>query len=413
MTEIQNTSTSTPKLERSLNLTLLIFYGLGTTIGAGIYVLIGAAAGHAGMYAPMAFVLAALGLVPTAMSYSELSGRFPVSAGEAVFVDKGFNSKMLSQITGWLVIISGIVASATISIGCAGYLSTFVNLPLSSLIIGVIILMALVAIWGIMESVLLAAMFTIIEAGGLIVLIIFGLNSEYVEMDRIAEIVPSLSDGALLFGIFNAGLLAVFAFIGFEDMVNVAEETKNPKKTMPRAIFFTLLITTILYTLVTIVAVFTIPPQELANSEAPLSMVFEKLTGASPIYISAIAIFATANTILVQFIMVSRVIYGMAEKGKSFLKIFRKVNAKTQTPILATILVALITILLAVAFPLERLAELTSQAILMVWLFVNIALYRLKRITPTTDPKVYVTPTWIPIVGALFCLLMLLMSFIG
>jgi len=413
MSVTKNSIESTPKLERSLNLTLLTFYGLGTTIGAGIYVLIGAAAGHAGMFAPVAFLLAALGLAPTAMSYSELSGRFPVSAGEAVFVDKGLNSKVLSKITGWMVVISAVVASATISLGCAGYLSTFIDLPMISLVIGVIALMALVAIWGIMESVVLAAIFTIIEAGGLLVLVFLGLNSDYVTADRLSEIIPTFGDGIVWLGIFNAALLGVFAFIGFEDMVNVAEETKNPKKTMPRAIFITLIVTAILYTLVTIVAVFTIPPMELANSDAPLSLVFERLTGVSPIYISAIAIFATANTILVQFIMASRVIYGMADKSGSFLKIFRKVNSKTRTPVLATILVASIALVLALAFPLGKLAELTSQAILVVWLFVNIALLRIKRLYPNPDARVYETPIWIPVVGAFFCLLMLVMSILG
>ena len=196
-------------------------------------------------------------------------------------------------------------------------------------------------------------------------------------------------------------------------MVNVAEETKNPKKTMPKAIFLTLIITSVLYTLVALVAVFTIAPQELAISEAPLSMVFEKLSGASPIYISAIAIFATANTILVQFIMVSRVIYGMSEKSSSIPKIFGRVNAKTRTPILATIIVALFTLILAIAFPLDRLAELTSQAILLVWLLVNVALIKLKKKGPVPDSEVYITPIWVPVIGALFCFVMLSMSVIG
>ncbi len=131
----QNSDT---KLKRSLNLPLLIFYGLGTTIGAGIYVLVGAAAGHAGLYAPLAFIVAAIGIAPTAVSYAELSGRMPVSAGEAAFVKDGFRSNKLSIITGLLVILSGMIASATIAIGCAGYLGTFIDLSLPILAVSVI-----------------------------------------------------------------------------------------------------------------------------------------------------------------------------------------------------------------------------------------------------------------------------------
>jgi len=404
-------STSTPKLERSLNLPLLIFYGLGTTIGAGIYVLVGAAAGYSGIYAPIAFVVAAIGIAPTAASYAELSGRFPVSSGEAAYVKAGFQSRWMSILVGWMVIISGVVASATIAIGCAGYIRSFIDIPLPITLIAVIIIMGLVAIWGIMESVILASLFTIVEAGGLIVLIITGFSSEIVDMSRLPEVVPPLGDFSIWLGIINAGMIAVFAFIGFEDMVNVAEETKNPRKTLPWAIFLTLGITAILYTLVAIVAVLSIPPNELAQSEAPLSMVYQKLTGASPIVISAIAIFATANTILIQFIMVSRVIYGMSIQ-KNLFQIFGLVNRKTQTPIIATLAVIVLTLVLALIFPLERLAEVTSQAILIIWTMVNLALTIIKfRKDPAIDGA-FTVPLWIPMAGTVFCIALVVISFI-
>ena len=120
----------TPKLKRSLNLPLLVLYGLGTTIGAGIYVLVGAAAGRAGIYAPVAFIVAAIGIAPTAAAYGELASRYPVSAGEAAYVKAGFGSRTMSLVAGWLVIVSGVVASAAIAIGCAGYIRTFVDVPL-------------------------------------------------------------------------------------------------------------------------------------------------------------------------------------------------------------------------------------------------------------------------------------------
>jgi len=263
-----------------------------------------------------------------------------------------------------------------------------------------------------MESVLLAALFTIIEAGGLLILIYFGFTSEYVSFDQIGEVFTPNFDTALVLGLINAAMLAVFAFIGFEDMVNVAEETKRPRKTMPLAIFLTLAITTVLYTLVTLVAVLSVGPEVIGDSNAPLSLVFEKVTGASPRYLSVIAIFATANTILVQFIMVSRVMYGMAEQG-NFPKLFHRLNRTTQTPILATIAVVIVTLLLAIAFPLDRLAEVTSQIILVIWILADIALILIKLRKEVPEKGGYIAPMWVPIIGAVFCAVLLVLSFVA
>jgi amino acid transporter len=399
-----------PTLKRSLNLPLLVLYGLGTTIGAGIYVLVGAAAGRAGIYAPMAFIAAAIGIAPTAATYGELASRYPVSAGEAAYVKEGFGSRIMSLITGWLVIVSGVVASAAIAIGCAGYIRTFVDLPLPIVVAGVIAAMGLVAAWGIMESVLLAALFTLIEAGGLLVLIYAGFASDAELVARVPTTIPTIADWAIWLGIANAGLLAVFAFIGFEDMVNVAEETKKPRITLPWAIFLTLGITTLLYTLVTMVAVLAVAPSELAQSEAPLSLVYERLTGASPVLISGIAIFATANTILVQLIMASRVIYGMATQG-TMPKFFSNVSATTQTPLLATAAVVITTLILALGFNLERLAEMTSQIVLVIWVLANMALILIKvRKTPAPD-NAFTVPIVVPVLGMVFsCALFIVAS---
>lgn len=401
-----------PKLKRSLNLPLLVLYGLGTTIGAGIYVLVGAAAGRAGIFAPVAFLAAAIALAPTAASYAELAGRFPVSAGEAAYVNAGFKSRYISIFTGLLVIISGVVASATIAIGCAGYLRTLVDIPLPVAVTGIIFLMGLVAAWGILESVLLAALFTIIEAGGLLVLIAAGFFWGDDITLRLPDVIPPIGDGAIWLGIANAGLLAVFAFIGFEDMVNVAEETKKPRVTMPWAIFLTLSITTVLYTLVTFVAITAVAPADLAQSEAPLSMVFLQITGLSPVAISAIAVFATLNTILVQFIMASRVIYGMAGQG-NMPALFARVNLRTHTPLLATAAVVAVTLMLALALPLERLAELTSIFVLFIWVLANLALIVMKLRRDQTPEGGFIVPFWVPVAGMLLSGMLIIVSVVS
>ena len=400
-----------PELRRSLNLPLLVLYGLGTTIGAGIYVLVGAAAGRAGIYAPVAFVAAAIAVAPTAAAYGELAGRYPVSAGEAAYVKAGLRSRFMSMLTGWLVIISGIVASATIAIGCAGYIRTFADLPLPLLAIAVLAAMGLVAIWGIVESVLVAAVFTLIEAGGLLFLIAAGFAADHSLLLRIPETLPPLGDLPIWLGIANAGLLAIFAFIGFEDMVNVAEETKQPGRTLPLAILLTLVITAVLYTVVTFVAVLAVPSEELAASGAPLSLVYSRLTGSSPVFISAVAIFATLNTILVQLIMVSRVMYGMAGQN-TMPAVFGAVNPTTRTPVIATFAVVVVTAILAAGIPLERLAELTSHVIIVIWVLANVALLFLKVRREPAPETAFVVPVWVPILGLTLSIgLMLVSSF--
>jgi amino acid transporter len=400
------------QLKRSLNLPLLVLYGLGTTIGAGIYVLVGAAAGRAGLYAPAAFVLAAIGTAPAAASYAELAGRYPVSAGEAAYVRAGFNSRTMSLITGWLVIISGTVASATVAIGCAGYIRTFFDIPMPVLITGVIICMGLAAAWGILESVLLAALFTLVEAGGLIALVGAGFVMTPEIVARLPETIPTSGDLSVWSGVAGAGLLAVFAFIGFEDMVNVAEETKNPGRTMPWAIFLTLGITALLYVLVTSVAVLTVPPEELARSRAPLSMVYERLTNTPATVIGGIAVFATLNTILVQIIMASRVVYGMADQG-TMPAIFNRVSPVTRTPLHATATIVAACLVLALLIPLERLAELTSQIILGIWALVCLALVLVKLHGEPAPETAFVVGMWVPLCGVATSTVFIIISIVN
>lgn len=403
---------SAPQLRRSLNLPLLVLYGLGTTIGAGIHVLAGAAAGRAGMYAPFAFVIAALGIAPTAISFSEFAARYPVSAGEAAFVRAGFGSRWLAMATGWLVILTGLVASATIANGAAGYIRSFVDMPAPLLVMAVVLVMGGIAAWGILESVLLAALFTLIEAGGLVGLIVLAISNDPEIVMRFPEILPPLSVSATWIGVSSAGLLAIFAFIGFEDIVNVAEETKSPRTTVPWAIFFTLVITAILYTLVAAVSVLTVPPEDLAQSTAPLVLVYQSLTDASPAILIAIAIFATLNTILIQFIMATRVVYGLAV-NRSMPALFTRINSTTRTPLAATAAIVSATLVLALLFPLERLAETTSLIILTVWVLTNSALIRVKLRGDPAPAGAFTAPFWIPVCGLLFCIFMLGAAILG
>ncbi|MCB1509575.1 MAG: amino acid permease [Hyphomicrobiaceae bacterium] len=388
-----------PTLCRALGLWSAVLYGLGVTVGAGIYVLIGPAAGRAGLYAPFAFVLAAVAMGFTGAAFAEFGSRYPVAAGEAAYVSAGLRSRLLSAIVGYLVIATGIVSAAAVSVGSAGYIALFVPFAGPILIVSVVVAMGAVACWGIRESVALAGLMTLIEVGGLLILVGGGLISEPELFRRLPEAVPAHADWAIWSGILSASLLAVFAFTGFENLANVAEEVNEPERVLPLAIFLTLGISTVLYVAVVWVSLVAVPAADLAASKAPLALVFQKQTGLSHTMISLIAIVATLNGVIVQFIMASRVLYGLAGQ-RSAPAIFRSVNKATRTPLIATLVVVAISGVLATTLNLERLADLTSRITLATFALVNLALIFVKwRETAPPPTGVFVVPIWVPVVG--------------
>lgn len=401
-----------PGLKRVLGLTLVVLYGLGVTIGAGIYVLIGAAAGQAGIYAPISFFIAALVMAPTAASFAELSSRMPVSAGEAAYVREGMNSRVLALGVGLLVVTAGVVSASAVAIGAAGYIQVFIEAPSWLIVTAVVLAMGMTAAWGILESVFLAGILTLIEIGGLLLIVVVGLEHDPTIVTRIGELVPGNFDPVIWSGIFSAGLLAFFAFIGFEDLVNIAEEVKNPLKVLPWAIFLTLLLSTLIYIAVVSVAVLSVPIDGLAASKAPLGYVYERVTGGSPLVISAIAIVATLNGIIVQMIMASRVLYGLSAQGDlpAFLA---HVSPATRTPLIATTLVVAIVLILSLAFPIGGLAEMTSRVTLTIFFLVNLALLRLKLREGRPPDDIFTVGLWVPVTGLLASLVLLAHDAIG
>ncbi len=399
MPQAQNAA---PALVRSVSTTMLVLYGLGVTIGAGIYVLIGAAAARAGSNAPIAFLIAAAVMGLSAASFAELARRLPVSAGEAAYVEAGLRSKRLGFATGLLVVVAALISSAAIAQGAAGYIAQFVGLPLILLTATVIVVAALVAAWGIAEAVWIAAVMTVVEIGGLVVIIAAGLWQDPAILSRAPEAFQGLSTAAAWSGVFGATMMAFFAFIGFEAMVNVAEEVEAPETSLPLAIGITLVAATVLYILVVWVANYAVPRAELAASSAPLSLVFTRVTGASPTLINLIAILATVNGVIVQTLMAARVIYGMSRQG-SLPAVLGEVDAKTRTPLKATALAGALTLVSAIALPLEALADLTTQAMLVVFGLVNAALVALKRSGNADAGSGFSVPLWVPALGMVSC----------
>jgi amino acid transporter len=392
-----------PSLRRSIGLIPLIIYGVGVTVGAGIYVLVGVAAGLAGPLAPLSFMLAALIAAPSAFAFAELSARLPRSAGEALYVLEAFGNLRLSQIVGLTVVFVGVVSSATVTNGAAGYISEILNLPswlTKFIFIGTL---GAIAMWGVVQSVVVTVILTLIELGGLLLILGFGFwsigNLDVMHWPAWALPLTGLSTSAIVGGVLTGTLIAFFAFIGFEDLVNMAEEVHEPERIMPRAITWTLILTTFLYLIVVTVAINVVPPAELAASDAPLALVFERASGHNAAAFAAIAVLATVNTVLVQIIMASRVLYGMVGSG-AMPAIFGRINARTQTPVIATGIVIAIVLLLAIVFPLAGLARTTTFIALSIFTIVNLALWRIKLRDKST-PSHFTVPIWVPATGAM------------
>ena len=208
------------------------------------------------------------------------------------------------------------------------------------------------------------------------------------------------------------GFLAFFAFIGFEDMVNIAEEVKDPQRTLPASILLSLLIATVMYALVALIAVLALDQNALSESQSPLASVLSATSSINPKIISFIGMFAIINGALIQMIMASRIFYGMAKQGWLW-KGLAKVSSRTQTPVNATWLVIAIILSLALWFPLETLAKGTSYLILVVFALVNAALISVKQTQPIIK-NILTIPMWIPVSGLITSISMILFQlFIG
>ncbi len=388
-----------PKLKRNITLPMLVFYGLGNIFGAGIYVLIGEIAGISGIYLPLSFLLACIVVFFTALTYAELSARHPLSAGVAVYINAGFKNPALATFVGLTIALSGLLSSATLLHGFYSYLSIFIVSPEIIIIFFVVIFISAIAIWGISESITITALLTLIETFGLAMVIYVGFDHISWDIQTLKSFLPPL-EFTLLNAIILGAFLAFYAFIGFEDMVNIAEEVKNPTETMPKAIIITLIIATFFYIIIAVVSISVVPFNELAQASAPLAKVYETATGAKATILSIIALFAVINGALVQIIMVSRLFYGMSIQGW-LPNILSIVHPKTRTPINSTILAGLLVFILATVFPMLTLAQSTSFLIFIVFTLVNVSLLITKLRDP--NPKgIRTYPIAIPIIAIFF-----------
>ena len=354
-------------LRRELGLLEVTAYGVGIILGAGIYALIGIAAGMAGNSLWLSFLIAALLSAFTGLSYAELSSIYPKEAAESFYAKEVLRSDFIAFLIGWLAISSEIIGVAAVSLGFANYFHSLVKLPIILISISLILFLSFINFIGIKESSIFNLIFTSIEVLGLIIIISIGILYGNLASRNYFEIKN-------LYGMLSASALIFFAFIGFEDIVNVAEETKKARKIVPLALILSLLISSLLYIGVGISVLAFASPEELSASKAPLSLVASKVFGKNAgIFITFAALCSTLNTVLILLIVSSRMIWGMAEQGL-LPKVLSKISLKRRTPYISIALVCIVSILFVFLEKISVVAEVSNFAILLVYASVNICL---------------------------------------
>jgi len=355
-------------LKRSLNLIDLVVYGVGVIIGAGIYVLIGSAAGLAGNFLWLSFIFGALIAIFTGLSYAELSSVYSKEAAEYFFIKEIFKNRFLAFLTGWLVVSAQIVGISAVALGFSNYFNYFFHLNPLFVATLLIFFLNIANYLGIELSSKVNFFLTGVAVLGLLIIIAFFFPQSNFNLKLISPEIP-------VTGIFEAAVLVFFAYIGFEGIVNLAEETKNPNKSIPRALVLSIVITSLIYIAIGLVSVSVVDYKTLGSSNAPLSLVASRLMGKIGSYlITFAALLSTASTVLILSIVSSRILWGMA-RDNSLPRIFSKIDKRTGTPYLSIFTVTLVSILLvAILGKIEIIAEISTFNMLLVYLFVNFSL---------------------------------------
>lgn len=360
------------ELKRHMGLFHLTMYGVGLILGAGIYVLIGEAAGFAGNSMWLSFLLGAIVAIFAGLSYAELSALFPKAAAEYTFVKNAFKNDFFAFIIGWLTAITSVIVAATVSLGFGGYLTQFIELPITIGAIFLIGILSIVNFIGIKESAWANTIFALITAGGLVLIIFLGFSIELNESVDYFEAPNGMT------GIILAFVLIFFAFIGFEDMANVAEEVRKPQKTIPRAIILSVVITGIIYILVSLSVIRILNWEVLAASSAPLADVAHGVLGTKgSITLSLIALFATASTVLITLVAGARILYGMA-KSNSLPQFLGRIHPKTKTPWIAVIGILITSVGFAFVGDIVIVANITVFAVVITFAVINLAVIVLR-----------------------------------
>jgi Amino acid transporters len=397
------------ELRRVIGPGLLLLFIIGDILGTGIYALTGQVAAEVGGVVWLPFLVAFVVAILTAFSYLELVTKYPRAAGAALYTHKAFNIHFLTFLVAFAVMASGITSAATASRAFASNFTASLGLEMGALgvpliAVAFIALVAAINFRGVGESVKMNVLLTVVELSGL--LIIIGIGAYAIaggQGDVSRTWTFSTPEGSGMFWPVIAGTtLAFFAMVGFEDSVNMAEESKEPSKIFPKVLLSGLAITGVIYVLVAISAITLVPAEELSEGETPLLKVIQAGAPGFPISIFAvITMFAVANSALINMMMASRLIYGMSREGV-LPSAFGKVHSDRRTPYIAigfTSLLAVVLILFAGGVP--ELGGTTALLLLCVFTIVNIAVLMLRK--DQVGHKHFKTPTIMPVLGALSC----------
>ncbi len=396
------------KLKKELGLFELTLYGVGIILGAGIYALIGEGAGIAGNALWISFVIAAIIAAFTGLSYAELTSRYPKEAAEYNYTKKAFNRASLSFMVGWIMIIATIVSASVVALGFANYFYALFGIDKLLIAALLIISLSFVNYIGIKDSARFNIISTLIESAGLFIVIIAGIFFAYSSGITVNFFEVPSSIG--IAGILSATALIFFAYIGFEDVANVAEETKNAKKIVPKALVLSITISTILYILVAVLSINTIGWEALSQSHAPLSDVVGSVVPNSQFLFSIIALFATANTVLILLIVASRIFCGMARDRSLPSRL--SVIGQRGTPYVAIIFVMFLALFMFLIGNIKTIAMLTDVGIFVVYFFVNASLLALRYKSPAkTGFRAPINIGKFPVLAFLGCLTSIFMLF--
>ncbi|MEU6058658.1 APC family permease [Streptomyces sp. NPDC047097] len=398
-----------PALKRAIGPKLLILFVIGDILGTGIYATTGSVAGKVGGALWLPFAIGFAVALLTAASYVELVGKYPKAAGAALYTQKAFKVPFLTFIIAFMVMCSGLSSASAAARAFSGdYLGEFTDaVPPTLIAILFILALATLNLRGVSESVKANVVLTLVELTGLTIILVIGayavLSGEG-EPSRLGDFQATGTGYALLTSVLGATALGFFAFVGFEDSVNMAEETQDPARTFPRAIFIGVGVTGTIYVLVALISSLLVDYRVLEGSSGPLLEVV-KAGGLDfpPKLFALIALFAVTNSALINIMMASRLCYGMANE-RILPRAMGKVLPRRRTPVVGIVFVSLLAIGLVSTGEIEGLGDTTSFLLLCVFAVVNVAVLVLRK--DRVEHHHFRTPTILPVLGAISALVL-------
>jgi len=404
-----STNDGEPTLKRVLGPGLLLLFVVGDILGTGVYALTGKVAAEVGGAVWLPFLVAFIVAMLTAFSYLELVTKYPQAAGAALYTHKAFGIHFLTFMVTFAVMCSGLTSASSASKAFAGNFAEAFDLSigegagLTALALCFMTLIALVNFRGVSESVKLNVVLTCVELTGLLIVIGIGawaLGGGNGDTSRLLEFSAAEGQNAF-FSVTAATALAFFAMVGFEDSVNMAEETKDPVRIFPKVMLTGLCVTGLIYVLVSISAVALVSPEDLSEGDAPLLKVVAAGAPNFPIQIFAfITMFAVANSALINMLMASRLLYGMS-KQKVLPRFLGKVHPTRRTPWAGILFTTAIAFGLIWFADLTALGGTTALLLLCVFTIVNVAVLVLRK--DQVEHEHFHAPTAIPVIGAVAC----------